>query len=44
MPKDKSNVELLPDYKGTSEKWKDWNFIIEICKKVATEVMENNYA
>jgi len=44
MPKDKSNIELLPDYKGTSEKWKDWNFIIEICKKVATEVMENNYA
>ena len=44
MPKDKSNIELLPDYKGTSEKWKDWNFIIEICKKAATEVMENNYA
>ncbi|MDR2999693.1 MAG: hypothetical protein LBU89_00390 [Fibromonadaceae bacterium] len=44
IPKDKSNIKLLPNYKGTLEKWKDWNYIVEICKKVAMEIMENSDA
>jgi len=43
-PKDKSNIKMLRVYKGTTEKWKDWNNITEICKKVAVKVMENSYA
>ena len=43
-PKDKSNIEILPNYKGTLEKWKDWNSVVEICKKVTIKIMENNYA
>ncbi|MCL2102180.1 MAG: hypothetical protein FWH22_10775 [Fibromonadales bacterium] len=39
-PKDKSNIKLLPNYKGTLEKWKDWDFIAEICKKTAMKIME----
>ena len=43
-PKDKSNIKLLPNYKGTLEKWKDWDFIAEICKKIAMKIMENSDA
>jgi len=40
MPKDLRSIEQLPYYKGTVEKWKDWNFIVEICRSVAKNVME----
>ncbi|MDR2581699.1 MAG: hypothetical protein LBC85_12010 [Fibromonadaceae bacterium] len=40
-PKDKSNIKLLPSYKGTLEKWKDWNSTVDVCKKVAMKIMGN---
>jgi len=40
MPKDFRSIEHLPDYKGTVDKWKDWDFIVETCRKVAQKVME----
>ena len=43
-PKDFRSIEELPNYKGTLDKWKDWNFIAETCKAVAKKVMENNNA
>lgn len=41
-PKDSRSIDHLPDYKGTTDKWKDWNVITEICRKVAQKVMEAN--
>jgi len=38
-PKDYRNIEQLPEYKGVAEKWKDWDFTVEICKSVAREIM-----
>ena len=38
-PKDYRNIEQLPEYKGVTEKWKDWDFTVEICKSVAREIM-----
>lgn len=43
-PKDFRSIKELPNYKGTLDKWKDWNFIAETCKAVAKKVMENNNA
>jgi len=43
-PKDFRSIEQLPNYKGTLDKWKDWNFIIETCNNVAKKVMENGNA
>jgi hypothetical protein len=43
-PKDKNNIEFLPNYKGITEKWNNWNFIVEICKEIARKTMENSYA
>jgi hypothetical protein len=40
QPKDFGSIEQLPNYKGTLDKWKDWNFIVETCKEVAKKVME----
>ncbi|MCL2319586.1 MAG: hypothetical protein FWC45_05840 [Treponema sp.] len=40
QPRDFRNIEQLPNYKGTVDKWKDWNFIVDICKRIAREVME----
>ena len=42
MPKDFRSIKHLQDYKGTADKWKDWNFIVEICKNVAQKVIENH--
>ena len=42
QPKDYRSIEQLPDYKGTVEKWKNWDNIVDICKRAAEEVMENN--
>ena len=39
-PRDFRSIKQLPDYKGTVGKWKDWNYITEICKLVARELME----
>ena len=44
QPKDSRNIEQLPNYKGTVDKWKDWNYIIEICKNAAREIMEKGNA
>jgi len=40
MPKDSRSIEQLPNYKGTVDKWKDWNTIIETCRSAAQKVME----
>jgi len=42
MPKDFRNIEQLPNYKGTVEKWKDWDYIVGLCRSVAQKVMEVN--
>ena len=43
-PKDSRSIEQLPEYKGVVDKLKDWNFIVEICGRVAREVMRNGNA
>jgi len=40
MPKDFRNIDNLPNYKGNVDKWKDWDFIVEICKNVAQKAMD----
>ena len=44
QPKDYGSIEQLSDYKGVAGKWKDWDFIVEVCKSVAKEVMEKSNA
>ena len=39
QPKDSRSIEQLPNYKGALDKWKDWDFMVEICRRVASEVM-----
>jgi hypothetical protein len=43
-PKDFRSIEQLHDYKGTIDKWIDWNNIVQMCKNVAKKVMENGNA
>ena len=38
-PKDFRTIEQLPYYKGTVDKWKNWDQIIDICKLVVWELM-----
>jgi len=40
-PKDLRSIDQLPNYKGTLDKWKNWDFIVETCRAVAKKVMEN---
>jgi hypothetical protein len=40
-PKDFRSIGQLPSYKGTVDKWKDWNVITETCKNVVKAVMGN---
>ena len=44
QPKDIGSIEQLQDYKGAAEKWKDWNFIVKICRCVAEEILGNGNA
>jgi len=43
-PVDIGSIKELPDYKGTTGKLKDWDFIVKICRNVAREVMGNGNA
>ena len=40
QPKDSRSIEQLPNYKGAADKWKNWDYIAEISRRVAREVME----
>ena len=44
QPKDFRSIDQLPNYKGVADKWKSWDFIVEICKSLASEVMEKDNA
>ena len=39
QPKDFKSIEQLPNYKGVTGKLKDWNYIADICRQVAREIM-----
>jgi len=40
QPKDHRNISQLENYKGTIDKWKNWNNVIEVCQNVAKELMK----
>ena len=44
QPKDSRNIEQLLHYKGAKEKWKNWDYIIDVCREVACVLMETDYA
>jgi len=44
QPADYRSIDQLSNYKGTVQKWKDWDHIMIICKQTAQAVMEKSYA
>ena len=44
LPADYRSIARLPDYKGTTGKWKDWDFIVKTCRSVARQIMGNGNA
>ncbi|MCL2066742.1 MAG: hypothetical protein FWG99_04690 [Treponema sp.] len=39
-PRDSRGIEQLPNYKGIVDRWKDWNFTVEVCRRIAREIIE----